>query len=349
MVRGIGLERTRRSSQPLPESLDDETPLTASAASPPAGATGSGRRGAEAANAERLEAEAALHDDGLDGVFLRLGAQLARPMADGDDTEAPAGPVAGTVRLLLQAFSAGGSLSSVGTPEQAHAARTVLAAVLDEVLRDTDRAGARAGGGWSVPGPPPLDASGAHERAAPLAQAASALLPLLVNGQGHEAVRWLRRYGERLPAAQRDLLQLLVQGATRRYAAGVPVPDDAMALVLGDEPVEGPLVPIRLGLALLPDSPVTRLPEPSVGGRFTPVAVETAGTGWGGARVAGAELAGRPAADGRSAGIVAVLLGAAALGAAVNGATLVATVLALGAVAMGARRAPPPDRPRGND
>ena len=119
-----------------------------------------------------------------------------------------------------------------------------------------------------------------------------------------------------------------------------------------DEVDAGPLIPVRLGLALLQDSAATRQLERRlevaggpdgerlVGDRVT---LEASGIGWGAAAaVANANAAEQARLSGGRAGsgaaLPAILLVAAALGAAANGASSVAALLAGAALWLALRR-----------
>ena len=122
-----------------------------------------------------------------------------------------------------------------------------------------------------------------------------------------------------------------------------------------DEVDAGPLIPVRLGLALLQESAATRQLERRLdvaGGASGPdgerlagdrVTLEASGIGWGAAAAVAsanaaeqARLAGER--TGSSAALPAILLVAAALGAAVNGAGTVAALLAGAALWLALRR-----------
>lgn len=290
------------------------------------------------------------------GAFRTLGAQLR---------EADPETVQRLARTLLRACSAGGTLEGACTPQEGHAARQLLSALLVVVRGHAPAALANS----------------------PLQQVMAQLAPLLreapsvVSGRGAagvaDAERLLRRQGGKLPPPVRTLLQALVQGATDTRPGDTRV-ETGRPEVLGrlfDEPEQGPLVPVRLGLTLLTDTPATRalerLVEPLDGARTaspppgpdavvlsmgTPVGAtpgvftrsgewitvgtgETTGSGWGGASAVhdargGSHEADRPLA----AALPAIVLVAAALGAAVSGAGRVAAVLAGAALWMALRR-----------
>ena len=151
-------------------------------------------------------------------------------------------------RALIRAFSAGGSMSGACTPEQAHAARGVLTAIVValngsvSVARVTERASSREG-------------------------RLTQWLPLMQAERFDAAARVLRRLGAGIPDAQRRLLAACTHGPSAVPPRGDREPvvlaigtGEYEALVQG-EPVSGPLIPVRLGLALLEERAPERLPE----------------------------------------------------------------------------------------
>lgn len=300
--------------------------------------------------------------DVVTGAFSRLGGRL--PTLRDDQLIVAA-------RTMLRACSTGGAMASACMPEEAHAARQVLSALLIAVRQD-------------VAAPSPLTPVMAQ------------LLPLLrghgtaaPSGHGRwadhedalarrdEAERVLRRFGASVTPSVRRLLETLLHGATMSLptsrmrpersaaGAGARVSDTGdYPVILSEERDAGPLVPVRLGLSLLADSAATRAFERSqrvddparaivmtgADRRMpTPVAGsatgggETNGTGWGAARAADAwrvDGPDRPVSRGTSAALPAILLAAAALVAVVNGSAAVAALLGGAAVFLALRRAP---------
>lgn len=319
---------------------------------------------ADVAEPRAVEGEpGALGEDPADlvhGAFSRLGRVLTghgwagaheETLRYGPSTEAfplPQPEAATEVRALLRAFSAGGTLGTACTPEQGHAARATLAAFAG-VLSDI---GAEDG------------ATRAGRSGSPLTDLVATLVPLIGAGRADDAQRALRRLGLAVPPAQRLLLEQVIGGAVaqlehsdRERRARATSEHAERAPFVQDDREEGPIVPIRLGLSLLPTAPTVgdgpgATPPTTPPAVFTAsgavVAAEGEGTGWG-AALAGAgtlprdrvELSprSRQGREGITAGTVAaVLFGAAALGAAANGATVLAVVMAIAAVAAGRGR-----------
>ncbi len=225
-------------------------------------------------------------------------------------------------RVLLRAFSAGGSMAGACTPEEAHAARGVLTAIV--VALTNGGAPARVTDG-----------------ASPLEVLLSQWLPLLQAERFEDAARVLRRLGASIPDAQRRLLAACAPMSLEspsRDARERSVPSfGAIAyegLVQG-EPATGPLVPVRLGLALLDErAPVRVTPHGlSVG------ALDVDGRGWGAALAASAAAAALPRVRDEGAGmrIAALLCVVMAAGAGTSGAGAVAVAFAIGAAWLGLR------------
>jgi len=166
-------------------------------------------------------------------------------------------------RVLIRAFSAGGSMAGACTPEQAHAARGVLTAIVFALNN---------GGG----------AARVADGASPLEVLLSQWLPLMQAERFDDAMRVLRRLEASIPDAQRRLLaacaQMPIESPSREDREPPVVSFGAggyEALVQG-EPAKGPLIPVRLGLALLEE----RAPERAPDGR-TDRAGEGNRAGWG--------------------------------------------------------------------
>ncbi len=304
--------------------------------------------------------------DVVDGALERFGARLLH--ANEND-------VAREGRLLVRAFSAGGTLASACSAEQAHAARGLLTAVVGVLL------------GESGEGAPPLRA---------LLQQ---IIGALRDGRTVDAERALRRAGAVAREPTVRLLQLLVGSALAHSTAatgpigqelrstdgrgtpansGVAVQRVVHGVVQGivQGVVQGPsevtpLVPVRLGLALLTETAEERfasrglVPSPSMSGQPAAVwqaawqATDTAplgqvtgsyravpghhdvGEGWGAAQATAALHTTRPRTDLRSgAGVRAVALLCVGLAAAAlsTGNSVVAIALGIGAAWLALRR-----------
>lgn len=140
-------------------------------------------------------------------------------------------------RALIRAFSAGGSMAGACTPEQAHAARGVLTAIVSAL-------------GHSA------NSKRVSDAASPLAVLLSQWLPLMQEERFEDAARLLRRLGDSIPEAQRRLLAACAQSPLE-----APPRDDREPTVLSGvgeydapvqgEQVKGPMLPVRFGLGLL--------------------------------------------------------------------------------------------------
>lgn len=276
-------------------------------------------------------------------AFTRLGMRL-RTSSDDE--------LAREARLLLRAFSSGGTMCAAVSPEQAHAARSVLAGMLSLLS-------------------PAAASTAEHAPAAVL----SLLTPLLAARRGvptpprgEEIARLLRRASGTVPATQHRLVDVLTRAAS---SSGRGAPGDAersggsgpyMAIVQGEPEPGSPVVPIRMGLALLTESRATRAadlarwPEDAPGSMTpwrgaTPTVpgvvaqAEPSHTryvsDWTTTRAI-AEQQSTPSPGARGAGFVAVLCVTAALAAAINGATVIAVALGVGAAWFGLRRSARP-------
>lgn len=306
---------------------------------------------ADAGDTGPLEAIAHTHrqmpadsGDVADAAFARLGARLR---------EATDEEIVREVRMLVRAFSSGGTMTTAVTPEQAHAARLVLAALLPLLPLLSTKGSA----------PPPGAPS-------PVSQLLSVLLPLLraapTERGADEIARLMRRATGAVPVQQHSLIGLLTRATVGSRAVGeehapkVFRSGEYAAYVQGEPVSDNPLVPIRMGLALLTESSTTRAADRAriADGRdlrdSTPWRSATPLSGnvlaidseryqpvsdWTMARViAEQQRADSRGAGGRGAGFVAVLCVTAALAAAVNGATVVAVALGVGAAWIGLRR-----------
>jgi hypothetical protein len=258
----------------------------------------------------------------------------------------PPSEVSREARLLLRAFSAGGTLATAVSAEQAHAARVVLATFL----------GVTTGDGAESP--------------APVRAMIEQLIPLIQQGRVADAERLVRRHS----VLAREPIGRLLLSVIRGSSAG-PLRDTAATPAFGAPVVRGdadrgPVVPVRLGLALLEETPATRaaldlgaLAAPGSGRLMTTGDAERAhvssGTvqairspehsaeGWGAARAA-APLDRSDWARGAGVRAIALVCVALAMTALVTGHGAIAIGLAAGAAWLAVRRsgreATPPRR-----
>ncbi len=266
-------------------------------------------------------------DDGTGNVAARAIARLSARVAVLSVAEAQR-----EGRMLIRAFSAGGAMAGACTPDQAHAARAVLTAII----------AALNGGAPAWP-------------ASPLDMLLAQWIPLMQADRVHDAARVLRRVGGGIPEAQRRLLAACVRMPSepstrddrepRVMSVGVGAFDTP---VLG-EPVTGPLLAVRLGLALLEeralDRPRAWTPDTGAPAHVTPgggsvgvigAAADTDGRGWGTVLAASASQP-APRAEGPAMRLVALLCVVIAAGAATSGAGVVALVFGGGAIWLGLR------------
>jgi hypothetical protein len=284
----------------------------------------------------------------------RFGARVAmRPPAE----------VSREARLLMRAFSAGGTLATAVSADQAHAARVVLATFL----------GVATGEGSESPGP--------------VRSMIEQLVPLLQQGRAADAERLVRRQSvlAREPIGRlllsvirgssvapfRDAAPTAEVGAPESKsvgASGLGTPGFGAPVVRG-EADRGPVIPVRLGLALLEETPAARAAvdlaamassgsgrlaaavdsDATIDGGVLPAArsLEEAGAGWGAARAAASA---ERSEWSRGAGVRAIALVCVALAmtALVNGHGAMAIGLAAGAAWLAVRRsgreATPPRR-----
>lgn len=259
----------------------------------------------------------------------------------------PAAEVVREARLLLRAFSAGGTLAAATHGEQAHAARSLLAAFLGSSGVDD------------------------LERRSPLRTLVEQVVPLLQQGQTLDAERLVQRQRAlaREPIAR--LLLAVVRGASGTVArnhemdssratatassgAHYAVSGDAISRdgVVGDGVVRdavvrdaverGPVVPVRLGLSLLEETAAareaTRTPlgvSPIVEGI---TGAELDGVGWGAAQRTTLEQSHDEWEEGAGVRAVALVCVALAAGALFTGHGVVAIALGVGAAWLGLRR-----------
>ncbi|MES2524294.1 MAG: hypothetical protein V4617_16470 [Gemmatimonadota bacterium] len=232
-----------------------------------------------ARSAAGVDARTAVARDPVLAAVQSLGTRLAVSDAD---------TLAREVRLLMRALSAGGSLANSSRPELSHAARSVLAVMLD--VLDS----------YGAPLPSPSDGPDGPD--GPDAPAFASLVRDVVHaargGNPDDALRALRRH----PAIAREsigaLLQSMVRGALHRRAAessasgqsaattATDVGADAVHEMMHDhvhsagdgEPTNGdghdavhtgvhqgvhdeqggPIIPVRLGLRLIDESAASR-------------------------------------------------------------------------------------------
>ncbi len=272
-------------------------------------------------------------------ALARLGARLTTLSITDAGREA---------RMLIRAFSAGGSMAGACAPAQAHAARGVLTAIVFAL--NNGALSARVANG-----------------ASPLDVLLSQWLPLLQAERFHDAARVWRRLGASIPDAQRRLLaswaQVPLETRTPDAREGWEMlfsTGEYEALVQS-EPARGPLIPVRLGLALLEeratDHAAERAPDQGMSGwierpreltachaapsRVTPLgaaggSIEADGRGWGTAMAASAYLP-PPSDEGAGMRIAALLCVVIAAGAAMSGSGVIAVAFGVGAAWLGLR------------
>lgn len=265
------------------------------------------------------------HGDLVTAAFVNLGRRLAHTTDDG---------LIRMARTLLRACSTGGTLASACRPEDAHAARQVLTALLVVIRQDAAVSS-------------PLGTLMAHWY--PLVRES------FESDSGDrlgEASRVLSRAGASVPPAVGRLLEVLLEGATR--AGGTAHDREAATCprqgVTGEVSVftplahdRGPLVPVRLGLSLLTDSAATRAFARSQVIEEAPTVPpygELTGEGMGSTRANAEPLRAVPAGPSAGATLPVLLCAAGAVLAALNGAALLTGVLGAGAALLVLRRAP---------
>ncbi len=143
--------------------------------------------------------------------------------------------VAAEARMLMRAFSAGGTLASATTAGQAHAARTLLATFL----------GVATGRGAKTP--------------APVRAMVQQLIPLLQQKRFTEAERMVRRQRALARGPIGRLLLAIVRATPFCSDASVAssTPAASGPIVRGDAE-QTPVVPVRLGLGLMEETPASR-------------------------------------------------------------------------------------------
>ncbi len=315
-------DRRAGSGHPMPGAVydaDDIMPMaTAPRATTPTAST------AEIEPAERPAERTPT--DVTAAALERFGARVAmRPSAE----------VAREARLLMRAFSAGGTLATAVNAEQAHAARVVLATFL----------GVASGEGAETP--------------APVRAMIEQLVPLLRQGRSDDAQRVVRRHSAQARQPIGRLLESVIRGAmTSESREAARTPEAGLPAVRG-ESEHGPVVPVRLGLALIEESAASRAAADATPSKRMPTTpalvagtdagdvfdaaspravanVELSGEGWGAARGAPQDSADWSAGAGvRAVALVCVALAMTAL---VTGHGAIAIGLAVGAVWLGVRR-----------
>lgn len=282
-------------------------------------------------------------------AFARLGTRL--PTATDQE-------LAREARTLLRAFSSGGTMGAAVTPEQAHAARTVLSGLFT-LLSPAAKSEPE------VAAPPVVGLL-----ASVLSRRHTGRRPSEVVPSDDEVARLLRRASGAVPSAQRRLVEVLFEasrhGARPTPGVGSPdAPEPYRPVVQGESEPGSPVVPIRLGLALLAESRDTRAADAALwttgeARAITPWRDRTPASpgltalpddgrerlrsGWTVARLVADQQPVAPA-SGRHVGVAAILCVSAALAAAINGATVIAVALGIGAAWLGVRRGA---RPRGD-
>jgi len=271
-------------------------------------------------------------DDLFGGVveraMARLGSQFATHSADDLIQEG---------RDLIRGLSTGGSLTGTCTAEQAHAARGVLTAIVAALVSS---------------GRPVAAGTGSTS----LQRLVSKWLPHMQANRREDATRVLTRLGSSIPDAQRRMLEACMPGTAERSipderAPRVEVQDSVREpeISVQSEHAKGPLIPVRLGLALLeergPEEGFVQamsgwIERPDEWGRTQAGSGpkrHRGGThdhGWGSARIGvfGPALA---PDDGTGRRFVALLCASMAAGAAMSGAGVIAAAFGLGAVWLG--------------
>lgn len=346
-VRTQVADATRQRSRPTPIDWPLVVDMPVGDAAAGAVETLGGRPGDETSGREPLvspdfEARPAAEPErpGVDvtaAALERFGARVAmRPPAE----------VSREARLLMRAFSAGGTLATAVSADQAHAARVVLATFLGVAT------------GEGAESPPPVRAM------------IEQLVPLLQQGRSADAERLVRRQS----VLAREPIGRLLLSVIRGSSAGplrdlAPTPEFGAPVVRGDVD-RGPVIPVRLGLALLEETPAARAAferaaiAAAGGGRIAAAtdadlaasdrgvvqaigSAEETGAGWGAARALGAS---ERSDWSRGAGVRAIALVCVALAmtALVTGHGATAIGLAAGAAWLAVRRsgreATPPRR-----
>lgn len=297
--------------------------------------------------------------DVVDSALRGVGARIVQGSSN---------DVVREVRLLVRAFSAGGTLAPTASAEQSHAARillTTLASVLSGNTPDAPQ---------------------------PLRTAMQSLLASLREGRVNDAARTLRKAGAVMREPSVRLLEMVVDGALHELSRSGRGPErgpmftpTASTVVVRGVAEQSPVVPVRLGLALLDENAASRATMRAIDsgnwpavmypdgrsdmrfdGRRDPLAemgevtgnysavslVEDGARGWGAAQATAGLRA--PEALGEltaGAGVraVALLCVALAAGAMSTGHTVIAIALGIGAAWLALRRSGREGRRSGRD
>jgi len=247
----------------------------------------------------------------------------------------PLSEVAREARLLIRAFSAGGTLASAVNPEQAHAARVVLTTFL----------GVASGEPTETP--------------VPVRTVIEQLVPLMQSSRASDAEAIVRRHSALAREPIGRLLLAVVGGAIASAERGRDVSPSVGVPVVQGETERLPLVPVRLGLGLLEETTASRAarlgewapgaPTPgeevsSFAGRVRTTGssilaipdAESRGEGWGAARAVAPDAGSwQEGAGMRAIALVCVVVAMLAL---VTGHGAVAIGLGAGAAWLGLRR-----------
>lgn len=349
-LRTIVADATRQRSCPTPS--DWPSSIDPTGASSKRGADTAIFGPAIAAPNDETSSASAVHErdksspDVAAAALERFGARIAmRPLAE----------LAREARMLMRAFSAGGTLAAATSAEQAHASRIVLMTFL--AVATDERA----------------------ETPTPVRAMVEQIIPWLQQGRADDAERLVRRQNAlarepigrllmavvrgALLAAGRDVMTE-IDGRTNAYRSGAASGAASGAVfdrdptrasgsgVVRSEPDRGPVIPIRLGLGLLEETPATRAAlDPAhaawtvtgtmraIGDDIGMHGAESAGIGWGAAASA-STANGQPPTDwsaGAGLRAIALVCVALALGALVLGHGGLALGLAAGATWLGLR------------
>jgi hypothetical protein len=182
--------------------------------------------------AQEVEVQSTRSADVVDAAMQKLGARLASGASS---------DVAREVRVLVRAFSAGGTMVTMGSAEQAHAARVLLTTLLGVFTGD------------------------ATDAPAPLRALLQQLASCVREGRASDAERLARKANAVVREPLVRLLQSLVRGAVDELTqrgrasdrASVPTPAST-GIVIHGQADPGAVVPVRLGLALLGETPASR-------------------------------------------------------------------------------------------
>ncbi len=193
--------------------------------------------------------------DVIDGAFTRIGARLITD-SNLDATR--------DCRMLVRAFSAGGSLAAACTPEQAHAARALLMVFVSVLTNE------------------PAD------RPQPFRTVLQQLVAALRDARVSDADRLVKKATSLTREPTVRLLQTVVRGAFdelqrsgRTVTRGVLHTPPGGGSVVRGEADPGTVVPLRLGLGLLSETPSSRATSRSLEPDRWPVLVPQPGDRFG--------------------------------------------------------------------